>query len=171
MRSGIKPILSTRKNKSRPHLSSFTALNKTPTNPSQTYAQIHKTRSTLNNSQTRNQPKVYTASLSCEDLVPDKGVQAKNEELIEGEVSHDDSMLDSILIQMKSDKKNNYSNAKAIEMLTEVNMGLLGQVQAMKKQMEWIQLSQAERETAQVEASLTMDRKKTQVMSVYETSH
>lgn len=201
----MKSTLSSSRNKSRSPISSLQGEHKLPTN---TYAEIHKkshlrmqkaelesavairnpfakhaasvslAKSRQASGTTRNHPKVYTASLSSEELVPDSDAALehqcenrlksgeRNYEFVDGnaEVSHDDSAMDSLLAQIKSDKKYNYSNAKAIEMLTEVNMNLIGQVQAMKKQMECIQLLQAERETAQVEASLTMDRKKMQVL-------
>eukprot|EP00826_Nyctotherus_ovalis_P042648 TRINITY_DN4416_c0_g2_i4.p1 TRINITY_DN4416_c0_g2~~TRINITY_DN4416_c0_g2_i4.p1 ORF type:complete len:208 (-),score=12.83 TRINITY_DN4416_c0_g2_i4:438-1061(-) len=203
MRSSMKSTLSSSRNKSRSPLSSLQGEYKLPTNSyaeihKKSHLRTQKTESenavTIRNpfakhtvsvslaksrqgsgcGATRNHPKVYTASLSSEELVPDNDATfehqlrsgERNYEFADGnaEVSHDDSILDSLLTQIKSDKKYSYSNAKAIETLTEVNMNLIGQVQAMKKQMECIQLSQAERETAQVEASLTMDRKKMQVL-------
>eukprot|EP00826_Nyctotherus_ovalis_P027248 TRINITY_DN2126_c0_g2_i1.p1 TRINITY_DN2126_c0_g2~~TRINITY_DN2126_c0_g2_i1.p1 ORF type:complete len:196 (-),score=31.21 TRINITY_DN2126_c0_g2_i1:344-931(-) len=107
---------------------------------------------------TRNYPKTYSATLPSNEKesvdetrdtlkralesrlkkfqreINPKGVEIPHNE----NSSMSDSSLDSILLQMKFDRR----NSKSIEKLTDINMSLAKELQAMKQQMEYIRLSQ-----------------------------
>jgi len=109
---------------------------------------------------TRNYPKTYSATLSSNETEELGGDEMKNsfKSVLESrlkkfqreinpkgiEIPHNenslqsDSSLDSILLQMKFDRR----NSKSIEKLTDINISLAKELQAMKQQMEYIRLSQ-----------------------------
>ena len=121
--------------------------------------QLNITPETKNNKSQdhRIHPKTYTASIPSKNIEDTQKYNLKPKEEYEARLKkfqqtinpnrieipnekhiESDASLDTILYQLKSDRH----NTKSIEKLTDININLAKQLQSMKQQMEYIQLSQ-----------------------------